>query len=57
MAQTFATWPDAFDWCRERDAPVIAQVGDEVLRIFPSGAAKPVRDKAATATNQPEIER
>lgn len=44
MATTkqFPDWSEAYDYCREGNAPMTAQVGDEVLRIFPSGASKPV---------------
>lgn len=38
----FDDWSQAYAYCREGDAPMVAQVGDEVLRIFPSGSAKPV---------------
>ena len=38
----FPDWSEAYAYCREGDAPMTAQVGDEVLRIFPSGASKPV---------------
>ena len=36
----FNTWEEAFDYCRERNCPVIIKVDGETAKIFPSGAAK-----------------
>ena len=33
----FPTWPDAFDYCREANRPVVFRIGGEVWKIYPSG--------------------
>jgi hypothetical protein len=30
-------WPEAFDICRERQRPIVAKVGNEIGKCFPSG--------------------
>ena len=30
-------WVQAFDYCRERDRPIIVWVDGQIARIFPSG--------------------
>ena len=35
--ELFDDWSEAFDYCREVDHPVVAQVGTEVGKVFPSG--------------------
>ena len=41
----FADWADAFDACREGDAPMVVRVNGETKKIFPSGAAVPYATK------------
>ena len=38
----FETWPEAYDYCREVNCPVVVIVGDERAKIFPSGACRPL---------------
>lgn len=44
--ERFADWSDAFDHCRECNRPILAIVGDEEAKIFPSGRFVP-RNAAA----------
>lgn len=37
IAETFDTWPEAFDACREANRPLVVCVDGEVAKIFPSG--------------------
>lgn len=37
----FETWPDAFDFCRDADRPIVVSVGGEVRKIYPSGHSAP----------------
>ena len=37
--RAFNTYPDAFDYCRERNRPVLVIVGEKVAKLMPSGAA------------------
>ena len=39
-AEAFHDWPEAFDVCRERNRPIIANVKLEICKIFPSGHGK-----------------
>jgi len=39
MNEQYDTWQEAFDACRERDAPLKVRVKDEVGKIYPSGSA------------------
>lgn len=38
----FENFPDAFDYCREVNIPVIIFADDKKFKIFPSGAWFPV---------------
>ncbi len=33
----FESWQDAFDYCREKNHPVILFVKDEKVKLFPNG--------------------
>jgi len=33
-------WSEAFSVCRERNCPIIAKVGNETAKIYPSGYVK-----------------
>lgn len=48
----FADWSDAYDCCRERGTPIVAIVGDEEAKIFPSGRFEPLNAAAALAQEQ-----
>lgn len=37
--RAFDNYPDAFDYCRERNRPVLVIVGDKVTKLMPSGCA------------------
>lgn len=39
--EQFDDWSEAFSVCRERGRPLLAQVGADVLKVFPSGRAEP----------------
>lgn len=40
---TFETWSEAFDCCRERNMPIVAEVEGEVCKCFPSGHGEVIR--------------
>ncbi len=40
MATDYDSWEEAFDSCREGDAPEVVRVDGEVAKIFPSGTCK-----------------
>lgn len=37
-AESFDTWSEAYDTCRERNRPLVVLVDDVTNKIFPSGA-------------------
>ena len=37
----FDTWPDAFDYGREANRPIVVCVGGECRVIYPSGYSRP----------------
>lgn len=39
-ATPFDTWQEAFNYCREGNAPVVVRVEGETAKIFPSGHCK-----------------
>lgn len=43
----FETMQEAFDFCRQCNRPVIVQVDDTTYRLFPSGKADIIKQKAA----------
>lgn len=45
----FASWSDAYDQCREMGHPIIAIVGDEEAKIYPSGLWEPRNSAAVIA--------
>jgi hypothetical protein len=46
-------WPAAFDICRERNRPIVARVGDEVGRCFPSGKFEALNSPALKSEPHP----
>lgn len=50
--ERFASWSTAYDVARERESPVIAQVGREIGKVSPNGAYEWLR----TVTRSGRIE-
>jgi len=38
--KAFDTFPEAFDYCREKGTPVIVLIAGDKWKIFPSGLAE-----------------
>jgi hypothetical protein len=47
-AEKFDDWSEAYDVCRERNHPIVAQVGGEICKIFPSGSAQQIAPRLQT---------
>ncbi len=44
---TFSGWGEAFDVCRDRNAPMVVTVDGERLKIYPSGSYKRLANRCA----------
>lgn len=48
--KTFEDFPDAFDYCREKDQPVVVLVAGEEWKLYPSGSAVQITPASSTSS-------